>query len=218
MRRPVLVLMLTVAFLVGCSTTPPKSGQRPVPSAPAQISREPQTSLPPPPTPPPSTHKQDEITTQNMTSRLVLYRNDRYGVSLSYPENLNPPEIPQTGFQALKLDLGNGEISVYREEAKPGMTLQDLAQDNIDANTKASSGRLVERDLGKQTLGGEDAWEVQFVFPSAAGRFDAILYFVLKDGFEYLVSCETKQGPPVVPWSAVEPVCQRILATIKFEP
>ncbi|HWI63776.1 MAG TPA: hypothetical protein VNT75_18220 [Symbiobacteriaceae bacterium] len=151
-----------------------------------------------------------------MAAKLVTYESDLYGVSFSYPENLSAPAISEMGLHPLKLDLGNGEISIYRREAEAGKSLADLVAENIDANTKASHGRIVSKNLGRQTLGGNEAWAVQRHFDSAAGRYDAIQYIVLKGGFEYSVTCRTKQGPPVIPWQLVEPACQRILATISF--
>lgn len=221
----VIAILLIAMVLVGCasprlsSTEPsnperPESNQVPTATIPVEPSFESRVSQPTIPL----TKEQEATATKNLTSPLVPYRNDRYGVSLSYPEHLGEPGIPQTGFPALTLDLGNGEITVYREQATPGKSLADLAKENIEANTKASAGRTVSKDLGKQTLGGEEAWEVQRHWDSSVARYDAIQYFVLKGGFEYRVACGTKQAPPAIPWGAVEPMCQRILSTIKFEP
>lgn len=187
-----LALALIMVMLVGCTPKPPSPPSRPA--------------------------EQDAITAKKLAAKLVPYRSDRLGVSFSYPENLNEPDFSETGLHDLKLDLGNGEISIFRRESEAGKSLVDVATENIDANTKASNGRLVSKHLGPQTLGGEEAWAIQRHFDSAAGRFDATQYFVRKGEFTYSVTCQTKQGPPVIPWPAVEPVCQRVLATLSFHP
>lgn len=158
----------------------------------------------------------DSITATNMRSNLVPHKSDALGVYFDYPENLDAPELIQSGGTTLTLLLGNGEISIHRTEVTPGLTLQELAQQRIEANTQASNGRIVSTDLGQLRLGGEDAWGTRRHFDSAAGRRDGIIYVVRKDGFEYWVGCLTKQGPPVIPWEAVAPVCQRVLETLKF--
>lgn len=208
------VLVLAVVILAGCGAKPPEP-IKPVPAVPVEPSAKPTTSqaaaYPP-------NVKKDAITTKNLDSQLVPYTNELLGISFSYPEHLEKPEIMPVGYQPLQLNLGNGEISITRKEAKPGVSPQDLARESIEVNTKASNGRRVYKDLGEQTLGSEEAWAVQHYFASAAGRTDGILYFVITGGFEYRVYCATKQGPPVIAWENVEPVCRRILASIKFGP
>lgn len=123
--------------------------------------------------------------------------------------------------QACSGRLGSDKLSphtISSKEAQHGKSLAELAAQNIDDNTKASNGRIVSRDLGRQTLGAQEAWGVQRYFDSAAGRTDSVMYIVLTEGFEYRVSCGTKQGPPVIPWENVAPVCERVLETIEFKP
>jgi hypothetical protein len=152
-----------------------------------------------------------------LTTELVPYQSEALGVRLSYPENFDKPESTQQGIP-LTLRFRTGEVSISRTDRSPGKSLQDLARENMDANTKASNGRIVTTDLGKQQLGGEEAWGVQSYFDSAAGRTDGVLYIVLIGSFEYRVGCQTKQGPPVIPWEEVKPVCERVLGTIWFGP
>lgn len=195
MKRLALVLASICFLLTGCGAKPAESGPRAPAAPPVSTPADPQTAM-----------------------RLVPYQSDLFGVSFSYPENLGEPEVTQTGLPHLRLDLGNGALAVYRDEAQIGNSLADLATENIEANTQASHGRIVSRNLGRQLLGGREAWAVQRHFDSAAGRTDSVTYFLLAGGFEYRIGCETKQGPPVVPWDAVAPVCARILETLRFGP
>lgn len=148
---------------------------------------------------------------------LLPFHSDLVGVSFSYPANLAEPEVTHVGIPAVKLDLVNGELVISSKDALDGKSGAELIAENIEENTKASSGRMISTDLGRQALGGQEAWAVQRYFASAAGRTDSVMYIVLTEGLEYRVSCATKQGPPVVPWEAVAPVCERILDTIQFE-
>jgi hypothetical protein len=206
MKHPIAILL--VVLLAGCATkTSPSQGSAapsPGPSITAQS----------PPTPPSSAPK-DSTAPDYLTTQLVLYQSEALGVRLSYPENFDKPESIQQG-NPLTLRFRTGEVSISRTDHAPGKSLQDLATEHINANTKASNGRLVMTDLGKQQLGGEEAWGFQSYFDSAAGRTDGVLYLVLNGSFEYRVGCQTKQGPPVIPWEDDKPVCERVLGTIRF--
>jgi hypothetical protein len=138
------------------------------------------------------------------------------GVSFSYPDQATPPERTEIagGYTLL---FPTWEFTVFRREAPGGKDLGALAKEHMQANTQASSGRIVSTDLGQQTLGGKDAWAIKSHFDSAAGRTDWLHHIVLAGGYQYVVSCHTKQGPPVVPWESVAPACKQVLATVSFQ-
>jgi hypothetical protein len=206
MKHPIAILL--VVLLAGCATKASPSQGAAVPSpGPRIIAQSPPTS--------PSPAPKDSTAPDYLTTPLVPYQSDALGVRLSYPENFDKPESTQQGIP-LTLRFRTGEVYIHRTDRSPGKSLQDLARENMDANTKASNGRIVTTDLGKQQLGGEEAWGVQSYFDSAAGRTDGVLYILLKGSFEYRVGCQTKQGPPVIPWEDVKPVCERVLGTIRF--
>lgn len=106
MRRLMLILMLIM--LMGCSTGPSTPTFGSVASREDEPFVASQTSAPDSP----STTDQLNPTKEKIDSKLVPYHNDLIGISFSYAENLNEPEITQTGIPTLKLDLRNGELSI----------------------------------------------------------------------------------------------------------
>lgn len=139
------------------------------------------------------------------------------GVSFSFPHTGTLPELTQPTVATYTLLFPAWEFTVTRKEAAPGKDLAALAKEHMDANTRASSGRIVSTDLGQQTFGGKPAWAIKSHFDSAAGRTDWLHHIVLADEYQYVISCHTKQGPPVIPWESVRPACEQVLATLSFE-
>jgi hypothetical protein len=198
-----IALWLGVGLLVTACAGAPKSGAT---SASAEAASQ--------PTPPVVAGPAD-----GDPARLIPVQSEALGVSFAYPEQEPRPEVEEVGgaMMSLTLRFSTWEFVVVRKEPAPGEDLAALAKEHMDANTQASRGRIVSTDLGEQTLGGVPAWAVSSYFDSAAGRRDGLFYIVLKGPYQYGISCGTKQGPPVVPWESVRPLCEQALATVSFD-
>lgn len=141
-------------------------------------------------------------------ARATPYENRDMGIRYAYPAFLQPPAVTVIG---IGQPFYTGHFSVGRTP-RNGATVAGLMALEKPAGTE----RIVATEREVRSLDGHEALFSRAYFDSAAGRRDWVTYQVPLGDYIYGLTCETRQGPPVVPWEEAAPACDRLLQDFHF--